>query len=346
MKIRRRKPLSTKTCRISQAPRVPGRGSVAAWWAPGSASPPDARRWISAWTPGRSGARARCGCPEPGRGRRSPDPSRETAERRRNRCRCGVSGIRSSTWADCNGSILLRGAPLGVPVVPLVSSDHPARAAMGPAAATSTCPAINSSCSSADDPHGVWWYHVEHVAEFVVGENADDLFSCGDVGKLRAREAAVHQHQPDAEFIRRPDGRHQVRGCCDAAPRSPRPARIPLAASARASALEFSVEFAEAERAAFVGDRRRVAVAGLRRGRAVRRMRRSAACARNARTASSGRRRSTMPRRCSTRAAASRSRTRARPGQLHAVLASAIDARRKCPATCKLVSPPSRGHSQ
>ena len=171
-----------------------------------------------------------------------------------------VSGIRSSTWADCNGSILLRGAPFGVPVVPLVSNTNPP-GCDGAGSGDVDWPAINSSCWSPMMRTVSAGSTVEQVEEFVVGENAAHLFSRGDIGKLRAGEAAVHQHQPNAEFVRRPHRRHQVpavavQRCDNSASAN---SLVRQRTGQRTGKL---VELAEAERAAFVGDRRRIAVAG------------------------------------------------------------------------------------
>ena len=254
-----------------------------------------------------------------------------------------VSGIRSSTWADCNGSILLRGAPFGVPVVPLVSSTNPP-GCDGAGSGDVDWPAINSSCWSPMMRTVSARQHVEQVEEFVVGENAADLFSCSDIGKLRAGEAAVHQHQPNAEFVRRPDRRHQVPAV--AVQRGDHRARANSLVGQRTGQRNgILVEFAEAERAAFVGDRRRIAVAG---GGVVEQSAERA-------VAPHGQERPHRlvgPQQVDHAALlqhSGRGQSVANVGQageVHAVLASAIDERRKCPATCRLVSPPSRGHSQ
>ena len=153
----------------------------------------------------------------------------------------------------------MRGAPFGVPVVPLVSRTSPP-GCDGAGSGDVGLPAINSSC----------WFptirtvsdgkHIEEFAEFLVGENAADLFSRSDIRQLRPGEAAVHQDQPDAQFVRRPHRRDDVsavamqRGEHRTGPNS-------LGGQRTGQRIGILLEFAEAQRAAFVGERGRVAVA-------------------------------------------------------------------------------------
>jgi hypothetical protein len=196
-----------------------------------------------------------------------------------------------------------------------------------------------------DDPHGVRRQDIEKFAEFVVGENAADLFSRSDVRQLRAGEATVHQDQSNAEFVRCAHRRHEVPAvavqCGDhrAGPNSPGRQRT-------GQRVGILVEFAEAERPAFVGDRRRIAVAG---GGVV--------------DESAERAVAPHGKECPYRLVGPQQihdaavlqdpgcgqtvAQRGQTGQVHdATLASATAVRKKCPATCRLVSPPSRGQSQ
>jgi hypothetical protein len=151
-------------------------------------------------------------------------------------------------------------------------------------------------------------------------------------------------NQPYTEFVRRPQRRHQVPAVavqrCDH-----RTGSNSLVSQRTRQRVGILVEFAEAERSAFVGDRRRIAVAG---GGVVEKSAERA-------IASHGQERPHRlvgPQQVDHAAALQypgRGQSVAdmdQAGEVHAVLASAIDARRKCPATCRLVSPPSRGHSQ
>ena len=196
-----------------------------------------------------------------------------------------------------------------------------------------------------DDPQRVGRQHGEQVAKFLVGENAADLFSRSDVRELRAGEATVHQDQPNAEFARRPRRRHEVPAvavqCCDhrAGPNS-------LGRQRTGQRVGILVEFAETERAEFVGDRRRVTVtAGRVAGQSAERTVAPQGQEGSHRLVGSTHvdHPAVLQHPCRGESVANVGEA----GQLHdALLASAIAVRRKCPATCKLVSPPSRGHSQ